>query len=127
MKACIVTGDRHAEWRHWHEDVAEALEGYDVVIHGAARGVDSIAAHVADEVVVQVIAMPAQWSRDGKAAGPMRNARMLDVLLALGRCGYEIAVLAFHPDIEASRGTKNMVERARGAGVQVTICKGRYS
>ena len=127
MKACIVTGDRHAEWRHWNEDVARAIEGFDVVIHGAAQGIDTIADNVADEIATKVIPMPAQWDRDGKAAGPHRNLAMLQVLRALQDCGYAVEVLAFHPDIEASKGTRHMVNIASSAGVKVTVCKGRYS
>ena len=127
MKACIVTGDRHAEWRHWHEDVADAIAGFDVVIHGAAKGIDTIADNVADELVTKVIPMPAPWAEMGNAAGPHRNRCMLNVLLNLKDCGYVVEVLAFHSNIEESKGTRNMVAMARGAEVKVTVCKGRYS
>jgi len=47
------------------------------VIHGAARGADSIAGNVAHEFGYQVIACPADWNRFGRAAGPIRNQQML--------------------------------------------------
>lgn len=53
---------------------------------------------------------PAEWDKHGKAAGPIRNQAMLD--LAEPDC-----VLAFSDDLDSSRGTKDMTERARKAGV----------
>lgn len=115
MKAVIVTGSRN-----WLDsdtiDYELELAGPDLVIHGDCDGADRAAAMAAGSAALP---MPAQWDRDGKAAGPIRNQHMLDVLLALGRCGYEIAVLAFPlPD---SKGTWDMVNRARKAGVRVEV------
>jgi hypothetical protein len=61
------------------------------------------------------IAMPAQWKRDGKAAGPIRNEAMLRVLLALQTCGYEVSVEAF--SLPQSVGTPHMKRIAKAAGV----------
>jgi hypothetical protein len=50
----------------------------DVLIHGDATGADRIAAGLARELGgVESIAFPADWARDGRAAGPIRNGRML--------------------------------------------------
>lgn len=47
------------------------------LVHGAARGADSLAAHEAEhEFGMKVEAHPADWSL-GKAAGPIRNSEML--------------------------------------------------
>lgn len=80
------------------------------LIHGAARGADTLAGEWAVAKVVPVEVYPAQWETDGKAAGPRRNARML----AEGRPG---AVLAF----PGGAGTADMVARARAAGVPVAL------
>ncbi len=54
---------------------------------------------------------PAMWHRDGRAAGPLRNQRMVDAGAAL--------CLAFPaPD---SRGTWDCVRRARAAGIDTRI------
>jgi hypothetical protein len=56
---------------------------------------------------------PAQWHRYGQAAGPIRNQEMLKTGIHL--------VLAFHPNLSESKGTKDMVTRAASAGVPVHI------
>lgn len=87
-----------------------------VVIHGAARGADTLAARAAYQLGFDVRAYPADWERYGRSAGPRRNAIML-------REGKPDAVLAFHADIDKSRGTKHMVALARVAGLPVTIVR----
>jgi len=82
------------------------------VIHGAARGVDTLAATWAKaNRVPHVIAVPADWKTHGKAAGPIRNRQMLDEQ-------HPDVVIAFVPG--AGPGTANMVKQARAAGV-VTV------
>lgn len=83
-----------------------------VVIHGAAPGADRIAAQWAHYFNHHVEAYPADWKRHGKAAGPIRNQRMLDE-------GKPDKVLAFWDG--TSRGTKDMIDRARQAGVPVEV------
>ena len=60
---------------------------------------------------VQLLPFPADWKQYGKAAGPIRNQQMLDE-------GKPELVLAFvdKPVVE-SRGTWDMVQRARKAQV----------
>jgi YspA, cpYpsA-related SLOG family len=87
-----------------------------VVVHGAARGADTLAADVATEFELGVEAYPAQWDRFGRGAGPIRNQQMLD-------SGVDL-VIAFHPNIEASKGTKDMVKRARKAKIPVILVEG---
>lgn len=48
------------------------------------------------------------------AAGPRRNQQMLDE-------GKPLLVLAFHDDIKSSRGTKDMVSRAKRAGIRTYV------
>jgi hypothetical protein len=79
------------------------------IIHGDARGADSLAGGLAKLLGMFVIPVTAKWDIYGKAAGPIRNRQML----ALG----PDLVLAFHNDIENSLGTKNMVTIARKQGV----------
>ena len=75
------------------------------LVHGAARGVDTICAMWAEEVGVTPIPVPAEWRDDGgrfdRGAGHERNQRMLD---------------EYHPDalfaFPGGGGTADMVERA---------------
>lgn len=119
MKAVIFTGSR--DYSDWGK-VTKTLHKYPkgtIIIHGAAKGLDSIAGQIAEAYVCKTISMPAQWNELGKAAGPKRNQEMLNVLLALGNCGYEIYVEAF--PLELSIGTYDMIKRSKQAGVEVNI------
>jgi UDP-N-acetylmuramoylalanine-D-glutamate ligase len=78
-----------------------------MVIHGAARGADSLADEWAKERGVPVERYPAQWDKHGKAAGPLRNQEMIEAK--------PDAVVAF----PGGRGTEDMVARAKAAGVRV--------
>ena len=84
------------------------------LIHGGARGADRCAAFCAKELGIKVVTVPANWKTHGKAAGPIRNQRMLD---------------DFKPDLvlafPGGRGTADMVARAEKAGVPVRWPAGR--
>lgn len=88
-------------------DRAHAKRPVSVVIHGGARGADSLAEDWAVCRHVEVMAFPADW-RLGKAAGPLRNEIML-------KDGKPDAVIAF----PGGRGTEHMVSLAREAGLPV--------
>lgn len=84
----------------------------DIVITGAASGADTVAADLASSMGLATFTFPADWERHGKAAGPLRNQRMLDE-------GRPDVVYAF--PTASSRGTWDMVERARKAGLTVYV------
>lgn len=108
----VVCGDRNWTDKSVIKRFIEAY-GATVVIHGGCRGADQLAGEVARELKLTVLEMPAEWSKYGLAAGPIRNQKMLDL--------NPDAVLAFHSDIQNSKGTKDMVTRAKDAGVPVRI------
>lgn len=80
----------------------------DTVIHGDARGADKLAGMVASQLGMAVIPVPANWGLLGKAAGMIRNQMMLEMEPDF--------IFAFHDDLPTSRGTRDMVRRARFAG-----------
>lgn len=82
--------------------------GIAVIIHGGARGADILAGQFAVNECIPVEVYPADWQRDGKAAGPIRNSRMLAE-------GKPDLVVAF----PGGRGTADMVRKAEKAGVRV--------
>lgn len=78
-----------------------------VLVHGAARGADTLCARWAHSVGCPVESYPADWLRHGRRAGRLRNAYMLSLGCAL--------VVAF----PGGAGTAHMVRIARRDGVQV--------
>ena len=117
----LVCGDRKWDdkkfinkilWEYYH--IAQELEDDFVVIHGAAKGADSIAGEIAREQGVKEFVFPAKWEKHGKAAGPIRNQQMLDE-------GKPNLVLAFHDDIEKSKGTRDMINKAKRAGIETRV------
>ncbi|MCK1520245.1 DUF2493 domain-containing protein [Bradyrhizobium sp. 17] len=89
-------------------DAAHSANPIECLVHGAARGADTLAADWALEHDVLCKAYPADWDRDGKAAGPIRNQRMLDL-------GKPHMVVAF----PGGKGTADMIRKAEAAGVPV--------
>ena len=84
--------------------------------HGGAPGLDTIAEAIALHFGWQVDAFHAQWQRDGKAAGPIRNAAMV-VDGKVQRC------LAFGQLYRGDRptGTGDMVIKCNRAGILTTV------
>jgi len=82
------------------------------IIHGNAKGTDTLADQWAVINWTGLKVYPADWNTYGEAAGPIRNKQMLDE----GKPDLVVAFLA--PD---SRGTKNMIEQAEKAGVPVKV------
>lgn len=87
------------------EDESRSL----VVVHGGARGADSLAAQAAPLMHMTAEAWPANWARHGRGAGPKRNQAMVDR-------GADLC-LAF--PIGPSRGTRDCMARAAKAGIPV--------
>lgn len=81
--------------------------GIRSIITGGANGADDHAHRWALDRRVQSKVVRAEWKKFGKAAGPIRNARMLE----------------FRPDFVVAfpggDGTADMIRQARAAGVEV--------
>lgn len=107
--------------------LAPILYGHEddefVLIHGQAEGADKlsevvlrdISPHGEEENDFRVRRFPANWGKYGGAAGFIRNQQMLDE-------GKPDLVLAFWKN--KSRGTADMIRRARKAGVEVRVIEG---
>jgi hypothetical protein len=78
------------------------------IVHGGATGADSLASEWCKLHVIPEMIFRADWQIHGRAAGPMRNAKMLVD-------AKPVLVVAF----PGGRGTFDMVSRARKAGVRV--------
>jgi len=108
----VVCGSR--SWRDASamEAALRRLPRGSQIVHGDARGADRTAGSVAERLGHYVARMPAEWERYGKSAGMRRNEQMLT-------CVKPDLVMAFWDG--SSRGTRNMIDRARRAGVRVRV------
>lgn len=90
-------------------------DGIGTLITGGAAGADTLAAAWADRYMVTSTVYVADWRTHGKAAGVLRNQRMLDE-------GRPDLVVAFaDKPIRQSRGTADMAARARSAGLPLIV------
>lgn len=106
MKILVCGGRDYQNYQRVCE-VLDQLMPITLVIHGAAKGADSLADRWARDREIPVQPVPADWDQYGKAAGHIRNAEML--LMGPDR------VVAF----PGGRGTDNMVQQAMNARIAV--------
>jgi hypothetical protein len=85
------------------------------VIHGGAKGADTLGGVWAESVLLPVVVYRADWQTHGPSAGPIRNKRMLDE----GKPDIVVAII--NKPLDQSRGTKNMVTISQNAGLQVFV------
>jgi hypothetical protein len=110
----IICGDRHWDKYDSILDVVKRLKAkYDevTVIQGECEGADLLAKKAAIACGIPVKGYPAEWKKYGKAAGPLRNQQMID-------SEKPDMIIAFHANIERSKGTRDMVRRARKHGIE---------
>lgn len=89
-------------------DAVHFFQPVTLLLHGAARGADTLASEWAAARGVPQRAFPADWAAHGRGAGPRRNDEML-------REGRPDLVVAF----PGGAGTGDMVARAQMTGVRV--------
>jgi hypothetical protein len=108
----LVTGSRS-----WTDEemirnllaAADRKEGPHTLVHGGARGADTVAGEIAQELGWTVEVHKADWERDGRAAGILRNHKMVNL-------GADLC-LAFIKD--NSKGASHCARLARLAGITV--------
>lgn len=107
MRVLVCGGRDYENYDRIREEL-EDLGSISLLIHGGARGADSLAARWASENNIRVREFKADWEKYGKRAGPIRNAQMF-------REGSPDYVLAF----KGGRGTADAVRRAKAANIFV--------
>jgi predicted Rossmann-fold nucleotide-binding protein len=106
----IICGGRDFEDadRLYHfMDAANAARCITKVVHGGARGADSLGGQWAIAREIEVEVFPADWRTLRSRAGPIRNQQMADA-------GAD-ACIAF----PGGTGTADMCRRAQAAGIEV--------
>ena len=83
-----------------------------VIVSGHASGADALGERYAQERGLQLETYPADWKAHGRAAGPIRNAKMASVAHTL---------IAFWNG--KSRGTKNIIDTATKRGLKVAVVR----
>lgn len=106
----VVTGGRDFKDSGAVSGALTALGPIAALAHGGASGADTLAHRIAESVGIPVTVFKADWAKEGKAAGPLRNLRMLDT---------------FRPDVvvafSGGRGTAQCVAAARHRRIRVVV------
>lgn len=106
----VIAGSRGAR----KESVFKAMAKIDwtptLIISGCARGADAAGEAWAAERGIPVDRMPANWAKYGRSAGMRRNIEMVEKAEAL------VAVWD-----SLSRGTEDVIARARRLGLTVKV------
>lgn len=102
-------------------DDAKYYYGMESLIEGCARGADRMAEEWARSrgiIQREKDHFPAEWNKYNLAAGGIRNSQML-------KEGKPDMVLAFHRTLNQSKGTADMVRKARAAGIPTFVFPGK--
>jgi hypothetical protein len=90
-----------------------AIKPFSAVMHGTQKGADALADNWATANHIPVARFRPEWKKyGGRAAGPIRNARMLAE-------GKPDLVIAF----PGGKGTKNMMDQTFQAGVKLLVVR----
>ena len=109
----LICGDRYyKDWKKIQDYLETLNPKEDVIIHGAAKGADSLAGNLATSMKMKVLEFPAKWEEFNRAAGTIRNQQMIDE-------GHPDLVVYFHDNLDGSKGTKDMVNRAVRTNIPV--------
>ena len=114
--------------REWFHDgiifrVLSKLPKDTILVHGGAHGADRIAARIAEKLGFDVRPYPIpgeDWDQYGKAAGHMRNARMLQHENP-DKAGVGIDKAFGFSTHDQNRGTRDMANKLWEANVRFEI------
>lgn len=87
------------------------------IIHGSAKGADTLAGEWAQARGIQEVVCAANWEKHGKGAGHIRNAWMLDLLDPM----YDIVM-----PCPGGKGTQGCMNKAHDLGLEIYIPYGQY-
>ena len=110
----LICGDRN--WNNFKvvDTVLSMLPPNTEIVEGDCRGADKISGYLARKRGITVYTEFAKWEGYEKAAGPIRNQLMINKY-------HPNLVIAFHDNIEKSKGTMDMIKKANKAGILVKL------
>jgi len=114
MKTIIAGSRSVVDLVHITEAVGQCGWNISEVVSGTCPGPDKLGEEWANKVNIPIKKFPADWDRLGKCAGFQRNSEMAE---------YADALIAIWDGI--SRGTKDMISKARKANLKIFIYKPR--
>jgi len=118
MTTAIICGGRNFDDVDYFLDIVSPIHeeiGLTRIITGGARGADALGEAWRIEAGLDGKVYPADWTKHGRSAGPIRNQEMLDKEqpdLVIGMPG--------------GSGTKHMIDIAERAGVPTVACRWNY-
>ena len=108
----LVCGDRN--WKDDRVILAELeLRKPSAVIHRLDKGASKMAGEAAEYLHISHGGPVVNWHDHGREAGSIANQAMIDDKPDL--------VLVFHDNLDASKVTKDVIDKARVAGIPVEI------
>ncbi len=111
MRVLVCGGRDYVNTSKIYETLDD-IDGITSIIHGGARGADSIAGQYAKDRDLIEEVFQANWDLHGRQAGFMRNAEMAETAPDL--------VVAF----QGGAGTRNMINIAKWKKITVIEIKG---
>lgn len=107
MKVIIAGGRDFFDVERFEQGLAASGFEITTVVSGCAPGADLLGERWALAHGINVVRMPAEWSRFGPAAGPRRNATMAQIADAL---------ILFDT---GGPGSADMLKRAQARGLKI--------
>lgn len=98
------------------DDLLEYVEPNVTIISGAAKGADTLGERYANDRGYGIIRMPADWNKEGRRAGWLRNNAMADKVIQHGYGGCACFWDGKSP------GTKMMIDICNKKNIDCYIC-----
>ena len=112
MRIAIVGSREFDDYEYMKEKFFETTKDIkvSVIVSGGARGADTLAEKLADEILSEKAIFPANWKAYGKSAGFIRNGEIVN---------NSDMIIAF--PIGKSSGTWDTIRKGQNKGIPVHI------
>jgi len=115
----VMTGSREWELADPVKEAVSSLNKEVIVLHGGARGLDTLAHNFCLELGLKVIPIFADWYKYGKTAGVIRNTTLIEF--------NPILVIGFLIDNIPCNGTQDCLAKARLKNIPTLVCHTVYN